>query len=168
MECKSSRTRTNEVKGRIRQEAISVKVGDTDVAVTNFPGVAPLANLGHRLGLFDDLDRLLPRKERDRGLACSAAAFDLMCIPLSGGGCIDALAQLRQDQGLCRLLGRKPMAPSTAHDFLRRIRYDGLDALRAASRRMLRRPAQQTQTTVATLDCDASLCASSGQGARMS
>lgn len=152
----------------IRQGTISVKLDETDVAVTNFPGVVPLANLCQRLGVFSDLDRLLPQKERNRGLAPSAAAFDLMCIPLSGGGCVDDLAQLREDQGLCRLLGRKPMAPSTAHDFMRRLRYDGLQALGLVNRQMLRRIAKQAQVTAATLDCDASLFVSSGRGARMS
>ena len=53
----------------IRQDSISVKFGETDAAVTNFPGVVPLANLAQGLGLFDDLDALLPAKERARGLA---------------------------------------------------------------------------------------------------
>jgi hypothetical protein len=152
----------------IRQGAISVKVGQTDAAVTNFPGVVPLANMAKRLGLLDDLDRLLPGKERARGLSSSAAAFDLMGIALSGGSVIDDLAQLRQDAGLTRLLGRRVMAPSTAHDFLRRIRYDGLDALGRVNRRMLAQLAKRTQTTTATLDCDASLFTSSGRGARLS
>jgi hypothetical protein len=152
----------------IRQGAISVKLGETDAAVTNFPGVVPLANLGKRLGVFEDLDQLLPPKERNRGLSNSAAVFDLMCIPLSGGARIDDLAQLRQDPGLHRLLGRAVMPPSTAHDFLRRLRYDGLAGLEEVNRRLLARVAKETQTTTATLDCDASLFASSGRGARMS
>jgi hypothetical protein len=127
-----------------------------------------LANLGERLGLFSDLEVLLPRKERNRGFSNSAAVFDLMCIPLSGAQCIEDLDQLRQDKGLARLLGRSVMASRTAHDFLRRIRYDGLDALATARRRMIRRMAQQTATTTATLDCDASLFVSSGRNARMS
>jgi len=152
----------------IRQSSISVKFGETDAAVTDFPGVVALANLGERLGLFEDLDALLPRKERNRGLSNSASVFDLMCIPLSGGECIDDLAQLRQDKGLARLLGRKPMAPSTAHDFLRRIRYDGLEGLARVRRRMLWWLAKCTGTTTATLDCDASLLTSTGKDARMS
>lgn len=152
----------------IRQGAISVKLGETDAAVTDFPGVVPLANLGKELGLWSDLDELLPHKERARGFSNSAAAFDLMCVSLSGGGCIDDLSQLRQDAGLRRLLGRPVMAPSTAHDFLRRIRYDGLVALGMVNRRMLGRLARRTGTTTATLDCDASLFSSSGRNARMS
>lgn len=152
----------------IRQKAISVKLGETDAAVTNFPGVVPLANAAERLGLFKDLDRLLPAKERNRGRSNSAAVFNLMCIPLSGGECIDDLNTLRQDEGLRRLLGQDVMAASTAHDFLRRIRYDGLEALGQVRRRMLGRMAQQTSTTTATLDCDASLFTSSCKGARMS
>lgn len=152
----------------IRQGEISVKVGETDAAITNFPGVVPLANVADRLGLFADLDELMPPKDRDRGLANSAAAFDVMCIALSGGGHVDDLNQLRQDKGLRRLLGREVLPPSTAHDFLRRMRYDGPPALTQANRRMLGRLARHTQTQKATLDCDASLFTSSGKGARMS
>ena len=152
----------------IRQRGISVKLGETDSAVTNFPGVVALANVGQRLGLFEDLDALLPAKARDRGLSNSASAFDLMCLPLSGAGRIDDLAPMRQDTGLKRLLGREVMAPSTAHDFLRRLRYDALEGLAKARRRMLRRMARQTGTTTATLDNDASLFISGGKNGRMS
>ena len=152
----------------IRQRAISVKLDETDAAVTNFPGAAILANLADRLGLLQDLDDFLPAKERDRGLDNSAAVFDLMSIPLSGAECIEDLEQLRKDQGLERLLGRKVMATSTAHDFLRRIRYDGLDGLAHARRRMLRRSAKSAGVRKATLDVDASLYTSTGRNARMS
>lgn len=168
MECKNNKPVTNEVRMMIRQGAISVKVGETASTVTNFPGVVALANLGEQLGVFDDLDDLLPRKERNRGLSSSAAAFDMMCIPLAGGACINDLAQLRQDEGLHQLLGRQVIPPSTAHDFLRRIRYSGMDALTKVNRRMLARVARQTKTTTATLDCDASLFTSTGANARMS
>lgn len=159
---------TNGVNMMIRQSSISVKIGETDAAVTNFPGVVPLANLSQQLGVLEDLERLLPGKERARGYANSAAAFDMMCIGWSGGGHIEDLGQLRADAGLEQLLGRQVMAPSTAHDFLRRIRYDGLDALAQVNRGLLKKLAQQTRTTTATLDCDASLFTSSSAGARMS
>ena len=129
MELETDGKLTNEVNGMIRQGSISVKVGETDAAVTNFPGVVPVANLAQRLGVFEDMERLLPGKERSRGYANSAAAFDVMCISLSGGGRVEDLKQLRADAGLERLLGRQVTAPSTAHDFPRRIRYDGLEAL---------------------------------------
>ena len=152
----------------IRQGAISVKVCETERAITNFPGVVALANLAARLGVLEDLEDLLPAKERARGYANSAAAFDMMCIGWSGGGHIDDLEQLRADAGLERLLGRKVMAFSTGLEFLRRIQYDGLDALGAANQRMLAKLAQHTGTTTATLDCDASLFTSSNANARMS
>ena len=91
-----------------------------------------------------------------------------MSIPLSGGEYIDHLAQLRQDAGLTRLLGRKAMAPSTAHYFRRQIPYEGLNALAHARRRMLPRMATRTGTTSATLDCDASLFTSTNMNARTS
>lgn len=152
----------------ILQDAISVQVGETDSEVTSFPGVVPLANLASELGLLGDLDRLLPAKERNRGFGNSASVFDLMMIPLAGAQCIDDLAQLRADRGLTRLLGRQVMAPSTAHDFLHRLRYDGLDGLAQARSRMLAKAARRTNTTTATLDCDASLFTSTGRNARMS
>lgn len=152
----------------IRQDGISVKFEETDAAVTSFPGVVPLANLAQRLGLFEDLDAGLPAKARDRGFAHSAAVFDLMCIPLSGGACLDDLAVLRADAGLQRLLGRVVMAPSTAHDYLRRLRYDGLAGLGEVRRLFLSQVARETGVSRATLDCDASLFISSGKNARMS
>ena len=152
----------------ILQDGISVQLGETDSEVTNFPGVVPLANLASELGLLGDLDRLLPAKERKRGFGNSASVFDLMSIPMAGGQCIDDLAQLRTDKGLTRLLGRQVMAPSTAHDFLHRIRYDGLDGLGKARSNMLSKVAERTGTTTATLDCDASLFTSGGRNARMS
>jgi len=152
----------------ILQDAISVQVGETNSEVTNFPGVVPLANLASELGLLGDLDRLLPAKERNRGFGNSASVFDLMMLPVAGGQCIDDLALLRADRGLRRLLGRKVMAPSTAHDFLHRLRYDGLDGLAKARSRMLAEVARRTNTTTATLDCDASLFTSAGRNARMS
>ena len=168
MELEHNETPTNEVRMMILQDSISVQLGETDSEATNFPGVVPLANLASELGMLGDLDRLLPAKERNRGFGNSASVFDLMTIPLAGGQCIDDLAQLRQDKGLTRLLGRKVMAPSTAHDFLHRIRYDGLDGLRRARRNMLSKVAKRTGTRTATLDCDASLFTSSGRNARMS
>ena len=97
MECSSSKKLTNEMQMMIRQGAISVKVEETDAAVTNFPGVVALAKLGERLGLFADLEGLLPGKERSRGFSNSAAVFDLMCLPLSGAECIDELGVVIHD-----------------------------------------------------------------------
>lgn len=152
----------------IRQGRIEVKVEETDVAVTGLGGLPILLNLAHETGLLRDLDALLPAKERRRGYSPATAAFDLMLVPFSGGECIDDLAVLRADQGLERLLGRKVMAPSTAHDFLRRIQYVGLDGLGAARRRQLRHIARRKNQTQATLDCDASLFASRCRTAQMS
>jgi len=96
-----------------------------------------LVNFGLETGLLRDLDALWPAKERRRGYTPATAAFDLMLIPFSGGECIDDLAVLRADQGLERLLRRKVMAPSTGHDFLRRIQYVGLEGRGGVCRRQL-------------------------------
>jgi hypothetical protein len=136
--------------------------------VTGLGGVPALVNLGHELGLLKDVDALLPPKERDRGYAPSAAVFDLMLIPFAGGECIDDLAVLRADAGLEKLLHRPVMAPSTAHDFLRRIQYVGLEGLGRVRQRQLAQLARRQHQTQATLDCDASLFASRSRMAQMS
>ena len=168
MECKDNFQHTNEVKSMIRQSAISVKLEESKIFATNFPGVVPLARLAESFGLFRDLEELLPAKQRRRGYSNSQSVFDLMCIPFAGGECIEDLDRLRADAGLSRLLGRKVIASSTAHEFLRRIMYDGLDGLAKVRSRMLSRMAKAGNVTTATLDCDASLFASSGKNARMS
>jgi len=152
----------------IRQARIGVKVEETDAAVTGLGGVPSLVNLAQEMGLFKDVDALLPSKERDRGYAPSASVLDLMLIPCAGGECIDDLAVLRADQGLERLLGRPVMAPSTAHDFLRRIQYVGLEGLEGVRQRQLARIARRKHQTQATLDCDASLFASRSRMAQRS
>lgn len=152
----------------IRQSRVAVKVAETDAAATGLGGVPGLVNLGHEMGLFKDTDALLPPKERNRGYSASASVFDLMLIPLAGGECIDDLAVLRADQGLGRLLHRKVMAPSTAHDFLRRIRYVGLEGLERVRQRQLAYMARRLNQTQATLDCDASLFVSRCRTAQMS
>jgi len=168
MELEHNIGNTNEVSIMIRQSAVSVKLDETDAAVTSFPGASGLANVSEELGVLKDLDYFLPPKVRESGYSNSTSVFDLMSIPFSGAERIDDLEQLRKDQGLSRLLGRKVMAPSTAHDFLRRIRYDGLDGLAEVRRRLLRRFARKTGLTTATVDCDASLFRSTGRNARMS
>jgi hypothetical protein len=152
----------------IRQARIGIKVEETDAAVTGLGGVPALVNLAHEMGLFQDVDMLLPAKERDRGYSPSASVFDLMLIPFTGGECIDDLAVLRADQGLERLLHRQVMAPSTAHDFLRRIQYVGLDGLGRVRQRQLACVARSNRQTQATLDCDASLFTSRSRMAQRS
>ena len=151
----------------IRQVRI-VEVEGTAAAVTGLAGVPVLVNLAHTMGLFKDVDTLLPPKERERGYSPSVAVFDLMLTPFSGGECIDDLAVLRADQGLERLLHRKVMAPSTAHDFLRRIQYVGLEGLARVTQRQLAQIARHAHQAQATLDCDASLFVSHSRTAQMS
>ena len=152
----------------IRQARIRVQVEETDAAVTGLGGVPALVNLAHAMGLFKDVDALLPPKERDRGYSPSASTFDLMLIPWAGGACIDDLAVRRADQGLERLLHRPVMAPSTAHDFLRRMQYVGLEGLGKVRQRQLGRIARHTSQTQATPDCDASLFTSRSRMAQRS
>lgn len=152
----------------IRQEEMKVKVGETRSAVTGFGGASALVVVAHQTGMVAALDEQLRIKRRRRGYAPSASVMDLMLLLCAGGECIDDLAVLREDRGLCRLLGRRVMAPSTAHDFLRKAGSGALDALAAARRQGLRSMAAAREVKRATLDCDAVFFASSVREARMS
>jgi len=94
--------------------------------------------------------------------------MDLMLLMCAGGECIDDLAVLREDRGLRRLLGRRVMASSTAHDFLRRADGRAMDGLAAVRRQGLRSMAAARDMRRATLDCDAVFFASGVREARMS
>ena len=55
----------------MRQQGwISVEVDEMDAALTNFPGLAPLANVGEWLGLFEDAETLMSLKEHARPGVC--------------------------------------------------------------------------------------------------
>jgi len=152
----------------IRQNELKIKVGETKLAVTGFGGASALVGVAHQTGMVDALERRLRVKRRRRGYASSASVMDLVLLMCSGGECIDDLSVLREDKGLGRLLGRRVMAPSTAHDFLRKARGCGLDALAAVRRVGLRSMASARDVKRATLDCDAVFFASGVRGARMS
>lgn len=51
-------------------------------SLTGLGGVPALVNISHTMGLFEDIDALLPPKERARGYARSASVLDLMQIPM--------------------------------------------------------------------------------------
>ena len=153
----------------IRQDELKVKVGETKSAVTGFGGVSALVGVAYQTGMVDALDsRLQQVKRRCRGYAPSASVVDLMLLLCAGGECIDDLAVLREDRGLRRLLGRRVMAPSTAHDFLRKAAGRGMAGLAAVRRQALGSMAAARDMRRATLDCDAVFFASGVREARMS
>jgi hypothetical protein len=152
----------------IVQPPLQVKLKESDVPMTSFAGAGVLVQVAHQTGLLAELDRHLPLKQRRRGLSAGTSVLDLMLLSCAGGECIDDLEVLRSDQGLRRLLARPVMAPSTAHDFLRRFDAAGREGLAGARRHLLRQVAQGTKQERATLDCDASFFASGVREAKMS
>jgi len=152
----------------IRQDELKIKLVETKSAVTGFGGASALVTVANQTGMLDALDRGLNLKRRRRGYSPSASVMDLMLLMCAGGECIDDLAVLREDRGLRRLLGRGVMAPSTAHDFLRKAAGRAMEALAAVRRRGLGSMAAVRDMRRATLDCDAVFFASGVREARMS
>ena len=152
----------------IHQQELKVKVGETDAAVTGFAGLSAVVRVAHQTGLVRDLDRLVRVKRRRRGYSPGASALDLMLLLSAGGECIEDLEVLRSDRGLSRLLRRRVMAPSTGHDFLRKIGEEQLEGLSEARRGLIAQVAAARGEKRATLDFDASLFASGVRTAQMS
>ncbi len=144
----------------IRQKPIQVKIKESDVPMTSFAGAGVLVQLAHQTGLLAELERHLPLKQRRRGLSAGTSVLDLMLLSCAGGECIDDLEILRSDRGLRRLLNRPVMAPSTAHDFLRRFDAAGREGLAGGRRQLLRQVAQATKQRRATRLRRAMRCAS--------
>jgi hypothetical protein len=124
--------------------------------------------VAQQTGLIKDIEQLVGVKRRRRGYSSGASALDLMLLLSGGGECIDDLEVLRKDKGLSRILGRRLMAPSSAHDFLRKIGKEQLRGLCEARRRLIAQVAAAREEKRATLDFDASLFASGVRTAQMS
>ena len=153
----------------IRQDELRVKVKETEAAVSGFGGLSGLIKVAQVSGMLSELERRLGgMKRRRRGYCLSAKALDLMLLMCAGGECIDDLSMLRSDRGLKRLLGRAVMAPSTAHDFLRKFGKRELGALSEVRRGLLGKIAEVRAEKRATLDADASLFPSGVREAKMS
>ena len=82
---------------------------------------------------------------------------------------MDDLEVLRADEGLRRLLGRPVMAPSTAHEFLRRVgRRGGLKGLEGVNGKLVRRLMRAKGLRRVTVDFDATFIRSGVRTAAMS
>jgi len=153
----------------IRQRELKIKVEASELAVSGFGGLSTVVQVAQHSGMLAQLaEGLRGLKRRKRGYCPSTAVLDLMLLLCAGGECIDDLKVLRADAGLQRLLRRTVVAPSTAHEFLRRIGQAELDALAEVRRHELAVVAKQSQEDTATIDADASLFVSGVREAQMS
>ena len=79
----------------IQEFLLNFKLDSTSREVSSFSGLSLVALVGERLGVWDDIDRLVHVKERRRGHRVSEALMDMALLMTSGGECLDELAKKR-------------------------------------------------------------------------
>jgi hypothetical protein len=157
-----------------------VEVVEAADTVTARGGLALVVEAMRALGVSRAIKQQVHIRQRARGRDEVAMIEALVMLVVAGGECLDDLAVLRADQGLCRLLERAVPSPDAARRFLYEFHDEGLIA-RARQQRapeqvayipeenaalrglaqvnvqLLERVAAQGRSSKATLDHDATI-----------
>jgi len=145
----------------IQQTIFSFKIETTKERLTAHGGLALMAEFNHGIGLRELTDQYLPGPGSNRGFDPSEIV-DAVVLMLQGGGrSLEDLRELKNEEGLMKLIGRDEIPePDTVGDWLRRMGdpnsgepgLKGLDWVRdKINERILRRDGIKEYT----LDADA-------------
>jgi hypothetical protein len=153
-------------------------------AVTAHGGVPVVVEHFRSSGAAAVVDEEVSHKKRKRGLTASETVASLLALWASGGEPCEDLDRLRDDDGLSLLLGHALPAAQTARDFLdgfeepalpllgggaSKVRAEGrgLRGLALASGAVVDDLQRRAPETVATIDVDATIVASSKRAAKV-
>ncbi len=145
----------------IQQTVFPFKIETTKERLTAHGGLVLMAEFNHGIGLRELTDQYLPVPGSNRGFDPSEIV-DAVVLMLQGGGrSLEDLRELRDEEGLMKLIGRDEIPePDTVGDWLRRMGdpsrgkpgLEGLDRVRGKiNERILRRDGIKEYT----LDADA-------------
>jgi Transposase DDE domain group 1 len=115
-----------------------VEVVEAAATVTARGGLALVVEAMRALGVSRAIKQQVRIRQRARGRDEVAMIEALVMLLVAGGECLDDLAVLRADQGLCRLLEREVPSPDAARRFL----YEFHDAELIERARQQRAPEQ--------------------------
>src|SRR4030043_2135959 len=106
----------------IQQTVLPFKIEMTKERLTAHGGLALMGEFNHGMGLRELTDQYLPAPGSNRGFNPSAIV-DSMVLMLEGGGRgLEDLRELKNEEGLLGLIGRKEIPePDTVGDWLRRM-----------------------------------------------
>jgi len=145
----------------IQQTVFPFKIEVTRERLTAHGGLALMAEFNHGIGLRELTDQYLPAPGSNRGFDPSVIVDALVLMLQGGGKSLEDLRELRNEEGLLRLIGRDEIPePDTVGDWLRRVGNPragqmglrGLDKVRdKINERILKRDG----ITEYTLDADA-------------
>ena len=145
----------------IQQTVFPFKIEMAKERLTAHGGLALMAEFNHGIGLRELTDQYLPGPGSNRGFDPSVIV-DAVVLMLQGGGrSLEDLRELKNEEGLMKLIGRDEIPePDTVGDWLRRMGdpkrggpgLEGLDRVRVKiNERILRRDGIKEYT----LDADA-------------
>jgi len=145
----------------IQQTIFPFKIEITRERLTAHGGLALIAEFNHGIGLRELTDRYLPPPGSNRGFDPSEIV-DAVVLMLQGGGrSLEDLRELKDEEGLMKLIGRGEMPePDTVGDWLRRmgdpragqLGLEGLDRVRG---KINERVLEKDGIKEYTLDADA-------------
>jgi hypothetical protein len=145
----------------IQQTIFSFKIETTKERLTAHGGLALIAEFNHGIGLRELTERYLPSPGSNRGFDPSVIVESLVLMLQGGGRGLEDLRELKQEEGLMRLIGRNEIPePDTVGDWLRRMGdpnrgEEGLKGLGEVRDRMNGRILKRDGIKQYTLDADA-------------
>jgi len=145
----------------IQQTIFPFKIETTKEKLTALGGLALMAEFNHGIGLRELTDRYLPGPGSNRGFDPSEVVDTVVLMLQGGGRSLEDLRELKNEEGLMKLMGRDEIPePDTVGDWLRRmgdprsgqLGLEGLDRVRdKINERVLKRDGIKEYT----LDADA-------------
>jgi hypothetical protein len=145
----------------IQQTIFPFKIETTRERLTAHGGLALMAEFNHGIGLRELTDQYLPGPGSNRGFDPSEIVDTVVLMLQGGGRSLEDLRELKNEEGLMKLMGRDEIPePDTVGDWLRRmgdpkagqLGLEGLDRVRdKINERVLKKDGIQEYT----LDADA-------------
>jgi hypothetical protein len=106
----------------IQRTIFAFKIETTKERLTAHGGLAVMAEFNHGIGLRELTDQYLPAPGSNRGFNPSVIVDSLVLMLQGGGKSLEDLRELRNEDGLMKLLGRDEIPePDTVGDWLRRM-----------------------------------------------
>ena len=154
----------------IEQTVLPFKLAATEDSITAHAGLALLGEFAQGIGLGRELDRRLPAPGSAAGYRPSQFVLPLVLMLNGGGQSLEDLRELREDEGLRRLLEWEEIpASDTTGDWLRRMGGGrGLKGAEQVNRALVHRQLRSEARTEYTLDVDATVIEAEKEAAQWS
>lgn len=141
----------------MQQTTRPIKLEKTTSLITPRAGLILIEKMVKKLRVDQLLDLHFGKlKERKKGLPVWRQITDLACLLIDGGSRIEDLKQLSSDEGWKKIREEDSvMAVRTARDLLYRFGEEDIKQFEKLHRQLTCRIAKKIDTTIATLDADA-------------